>query len=197
LGLIAEDPSVVAEAARRFEAHLRGDGALSPDVVSAALRIVVAEGGAREWEAVLERYREVDVPQEKLRYLFALAEARDPELVSRTLDLALGTEVRAQDGPFLVAGVLGRPDAGAQAWNWVVAHWDDLSVRFPNPLLLRVFEALSGQTDATVAASVHEFCGSRDLAIAGPRLDQILERLDINVALAQRLGGTLAGALAT
>jgi hypothetical protein len=186
---------VLSEAAQRFEAHLRGDGGLSPDVVSAALRIVVAEGGETEWESVLDRYREVDVPQEKLRYLYALAETRKPELVARTLDLSLGGEVRAQDGPFLVAGVLGRSDSGQQAWGWVVEHWDELLVRFPNPLLLRVFEALSGQADRRIAASIHEFCASRELPIAGPRLDQILERLDINVALAERLRGTIAGAL--
>jgi puromycin-sensitive aminopeptidase len=195
LGLIGKEPSVLSEAAQRFEAHLRGDGGLSPDVVSAALRIVVAEGGETEWESVLDRYREVDVPQEKLRYLYALAETRKPELVARTLDLSLGGEVRAQDGPFLVAGVLGRSDSGQQAWGWVVEHWDELLVRFPNPLLLRVFEALSGQADRRIAASIHEFCASRQLPIAGPRLDQILERLDINVALAERLRGTIAGAL--
>ena len=196
LGLVGEDPEVIAEATSRFDRHLEGVGALSPDVVSAALRIVVAEGGAREWEAVLDRYREVNNPQEKLRYLYALAETRDPELVSRTLDLTLGTEVRAQDGPFLVAGVLGRPDSGAQAWAWVVRHWDELTVRFPNPLLLRVFEALAAQADAQVAASVHEFCSTHELPIAGPRLDQILERLDINVAMAARMRGRLRSALA-
>jgi hypothetical protein len=196
LGLIGEDPGVVSEASERFEEHLRGGGALSPDVVSTALRIVVAAGGAREWEAVLDRYREVDVPQEKLRYLYALAEAREPALIARTVDLALSPEVRLQDAPFLVAAVLGRPESGAQAWAWVVEHWDELVVRFPNSLLLRVFEALSGQTDAALAASVHAFFDGRRLAISGPRLDQILERLDINVRLAQRLRGTLSKAVA-
>ena len=198
LGLTGQDPGVVAEAAERFEAHLRGAdaGGLSPDVVSAALRIVVAAGGEREWEAVLDRYREVDVPQEKLRYLFALAETRDPGLIARTLDLAVSPDVRTQDGPFLVAGVLGRPEGGAQAWAWVVQHWDGLAVRFPNSLLLRTFESLSGLADADVAASVQEFCATHDLPIAGPRLDQILERLDVNVALAGRLRGTLSEALA-
>ena len=196
LGLIGDDPEVVAQASERFEEHLRGGVALSPDVVSTALRIVVAAGGESKWEAVLDRYREVDVPQEKLRYLYALAEAREPALIARTLDLALSPEVRLQDAPFLVAAVLGRPESGAQAWAWVVDHWDELVVRFPNSLLLRVFEALSGQTDAALAASVHEFLDGRELAISGPRLDQILERLDINVTLAERLGGTLSEAVA-
>ncbi|HEX4864254.1 MAG TPA: ERAP1-like C-terminal domain-containing protein, partial [Acidimicrobiales bacterium] len=195
LGLVGEDPRVVSEASERFDEHLRGGGALSPDVVSTALRIVVAAGGAREWEAVLDRYREVDVPQEKLRYLYALAETRDRSLIAKTLDLALSAEVRLQDAPFLVAAVLARSESGAQAWAWVVEHWDELVVRFPNSLLLRVFEALSGQADPAMAASVHAFLDGRELVIAGPRLDQILERLDINVKLAQRLRGTLSEAV--
>ena len=196
LGLTGEDPTVVSEASARFEQHLQGGGGLAPDVVSTALRIVVAAGGAHAWDAVLERYRNVDVPQEKLRYLYALSEARDPSLIAQTLDLALSSEVRLQDAPFLIAAVLGRSDSGAQAWAWVLEHWDVLVVRFPNSLLLRLFEALSGQTDAGVAASVHEFVAGRELAIAGPRLDQILERMDINVKLAERLRGTLAEAVA-
>lgn len=196
LGLTGEDPEVVAEASARFESHLRGGSSLAPDVVSTALRIVVSAGGTREWEAVHDRYREVDVPQERLRYLFALAETNDPGLIARTLDLSLSGEVRLQDAPFLIAGVLGRREGGAQAWAWVVEHWDELRVRFPNPLLLRVFEALSAQADGRLAEDVHRFCASHELNIAGPRLDQILERMDVNVKLADRLRGTLRAALA-
>ncbi len=42
---------------------------------------------------------------------------------------------------------------------------------------------------------MHAFAASHDLPLAGPRLDQLLERMDINVALAARLQGTMLGRL--
>ena len=44
-----------------------------------------------------------------------------------------------------------------------------------------------------MADAVHAFADSHELPMAGPRLDQLLERMDINVALAARLQGTIGG----
>ncbi len=49
--------------------------------------------------------------------------------------------------------------------------------------------------DGDVAGAVHAFARSHDLPLAGPRVDQLLERMDINVALARRLSGSIHAAL--
>ena len=45
-------------------------------------------------------------------------------------------------------------------------------------------EGIAALVDPAVADAVHAFAASHDLPMAGPRLDQLLERMDINVALA-------------
>ena len=192
LGLVGEEEGLDHEAAERVDRYVAGRASeLTADVVSAALRIFVATGGEREWSLVADHYRKNDNPQEKLRFLYALAETRDPSLVARTLDLADGSEVRSQDAPFLIGAVLSQPSSTRTAWDWILAHWERVTSRFPPSLVLRIFESLQSVTDAEVSAEVHEFCSTRHLPMSGPRLNQILERLDINVALAARLRGRI------
>lgn len=208
LGLLGQDTNVREEAADRVQRFLSGtvvhpDGrreghggfGLVPDVVGTSLRIFVAAGGDREWSLVAEQYRHNDNPQEKLRFLYALAETSHAELVQRTLSLAGGEEVRAQDAPFLLGAVLAHPGSTRAAWAWIESNWLLLNQRFTPQLMLRVFEALQSVGDAQVSEEVRAFCAQQEMKFSGPRLDQILERLDVNVALAARLKGTMAATL--
>ncbi len=195
LGMIGTDPTIQAEAAERFRRFLADPAALVPDLVGVTARIVVAAGGEDEWSTVLARYREASNPQEKLRYLYALAETTDPALVARTLDLIVDPEVRIQDAPFLMNGVMAQPAGSEAAWRWLESHWSDVEGRFPTGLLARMVDGIVSLVDPGVAEEVHAFCASHDIPLAGPRLDQLLERMDINVRLARRLTGTLTGAL--
>ena len=193
VGLVGEEEGLDREAAERVDRYVAGRASeLTADVVSAALRIFVATGGEREWSLVADHYRNNDNPQEKLRFLYALAETREPSLVARTLDLAAGNEVRSQDAPFLIGAVLSQPSSTRAGWDWLMAHWDRITSRFPASLVLRIFESLQSVSDAEVSAEVHNFCSTRHLPMSGPRLDQILERLDVNVALAARLRGRIS-----
>jgi hypothetical protein len=130
-----------------------------------------------------------------VRYLLALPSTPDRGLLARTLDLALGDEVRTQDAPFLIVGVMANRAGGRLAWQWVEGHWEELQERLPSSLSARIFEGVPSLVDPDVATAVHAFAASHELPLAGPRVDQLLERMDINVALAVRLAGTLAGAL--
>jgi hypothetical protein len=49
--------------------------------------------------------------------------------------------------------------------------------------------------DADLAESVHAFASTHDLPLGGPRLDQLLEHMDINVAVAGRLRGHMESPL--
>ena len=52
------------------------------------------------------RFKTAQTPQEETRYLFALANFRLPELIDRTLDLTINGEVRTQNSPYLMRGIL-------------------------------------------------------------------------------------------
>jgi puromycin-sensitive aminopeptidase len=195
LGLLGEDPEVRREARERFDRFLSERTGLAPDLLTPVANVVAAAGGAEGWNLIVAQYRSAVTPQDKVRYLLALPSTPDPELLARTLDLALSDEVRTQDAPFLVAGVMSNRAGGALAWHWVERHWDQLQERLPPSLVARVFEGITALVDPVVAQAVHAFAASHDLPLAGPRVDQLLERMDINVGLAGRLAGTISGAM--
>jgi hypothetical protein len=60
---------------------------------------------------------------------------------------------------------------------------------------VRVLEATAAFVDPELAGRVHAFCSARDLPISQVRLQQIVERVDVSVALAGRLRGRMAGTL--
>jgi puromycin-sensitive aminopeptidase len=206
----AED--VIAEARRRLAAHLEPGsggragtaaasaappaGALSPDLIGAAAHIAVATGGPDDWEQVRAAYRAAERPQDRLRYLYALADASDPGARRQTLDMTIGPEMRSQDAPFVVGLALGRRGAAPAVWEWLEEHWDQVAERLTPALLLRTLEGTAAIVDPDLAARVRAFCKERHAAVSSIRLEQILERMDVHVVAAGRLRGRIAGALA-
>ncbi|MDQ6840423.1 MAG: M1 family metallopeptidase [Actinomycetota bacterium] len=196
LGVLGADPDVRAVATRRHDELIAGQGALAPDLVTATVNVVAAAGDADTYQMVLDRYRSATNPQEKMRYLSALGAFEDPTLLARSLELCLSDEVRNQDGPFLVGSILATGSGSALAWDWVETHWDRIVDEFPNNLLIRMLEGITGLVDPALADRARAFLDAHDAPIGGPRLQQLEERMDVNVALAQRLGATLSAALA-
>nr|MDQ2729199.1 ERAP1-like C-terminal domain-containing protein [Actinomycetota bacterium] len=196
LGVLGADPDVRSEAARRHEDLMAGRGGLAADVVTATVNVVAAAGGREAYATVLDRYRAATNPQEKMRYLNALGAFEATELLARSLELCLSDEVRNQDGPFLVGSIMAARSGSALAWDWLETHWDRLIERFPSNLLIRMLEGITGLVDPALAGRAHAFLDAHESPVAGPRLDQLEERMDVNVAFGQRLGTTLAATLA-
>jgi hypothetical protein len=192
LGTIGEDPDIQAEAARRF-----ADSAstLHPDTESAILDIVASQGGETEYQAFLARYRAPANPQEENRYLYALTSFRSDELAQRTFDLAL-SEVRTQNAPFVLQLLVANRTTGPAAWTRVTKEWDTLVATFPSNILPRMLDGVRGLcTPPELAEQVTSFVETHPLAAGGRTVDQILERLAINVAFGQREGSGLAAVL--
>jgi puromycin-sensitive aminopeptidase len=193
LGTIGADETVRAEAARRFAAA--PGTPLHPDTESTVLDVVATTGGEAEYEAYLARYRNPSTPQEENRYLYALASFDDPELADRTFDLAM-TEVRTQNAPFVIQSLVVNRETGPAIWHRVTEEWDAMVAKFPSNILPRMLDGVRVLCNpASLAAEVTDFIESHPLPAGGKSVEQILERLAVNVAFAEREGGRLAASL--
>jgi puromycin-sensitive aminopeptidase len=193
LGTIGSDPAVQAEAERRFAAA--AGGSLHPDTESAILDIVASRGGEPEFDAILARYRAPANPQEENRYLYALASFDRIDLARRTFDLAM-TEVRTQNAPFVLQLLLANRSTGPDAWHRVTREWDSLVSKFPSNILPRMLDGVRGLCDPpSLAQDVTDFVTTHPLPAGGRTVDQILERLAVNVAFGRREGAALAATL--
>jgi puromycin-sensitive aminopeptidase len=193
LGTIGDDPEVQAEASLRFAEA--GTTTLHPDTESAVLDIVASQGGADVYEAFLVRYRSPANPQEENRYLYALASFDDLALAARTFELAM-TEVRTQNAPFVLQSLVANRVTGPATWQRITEEWDAVVAKFPSNILPRMLDGVRGLcAPAELAHQVTEFVETHPLAAGGRTVEQILERLAVNVAFGEREGSRLSATL--
>ena len=159
--------------------------------------VVASQGGADEYEAILARYRAPANPQEENRYLYALASFVDPQLADRTFELAM-TEVRTQNAPFLLQSLLANRVTGPTTWRRVTDDWDTLVTKFPSNILPRMLDGVRGLCTPARARRRGDPIRRRAIPLptGGRTVEQILERLAVNVAFGEREGATLAATLA-
>ena len=180
---------------QRFRSIEETPDGVDPELVSAATGVVAATGGDADYELFLGRFRTAITPQEQLRYLYALAEFPDAALIDRTCELAMGSEVKTQNAPFLLARCIANREHGAAAWGFVRRHWDEANERFPNNTIVRMVDPVKLLTEPDVAADVQGFFAEHPIPQGAKTLDQVLERQRVNVALRAREGDRLLAAL--
>jgi len=203
LGTLGADEQVRAEALRRLQEPGAGGPALAPDLATAVAQVVAAGGGEAQWQLLYSLYKQAKTPQDEVRYLQALAGFGEAGLLQRSVELALSDEVRTQDAPFLLMGVLGRREGAVLAWGAIEAHWDDVLRKWPKNALPRVLEALPGLVAGGEEAAKRAFSwlDAHPVPRGALRVAQSRERLAINLAFARRsrslLGPALEQALAS
>lgn len=178
-----------------FDASRAGDQ-IDPELVAAATFVVAATGDADDHTAMLEGFRTADTPQEQLRYLYALAEFDDADLIRRTCELAMSGEVKTQNAPFLLRACIANRRHGALAWEFTARNWDDANRRFPTNTIVRMVDSVKLLTDPAVVASVQAFFAEHPVPQAEATLRQILERQRVNAAATATQAPRLAAALA-
>ncbi len=195
LGIVGGDENVRAEAASRFGAALGGGAALDANLEAAVLAVVADQLRPGDYEAFYARYQSATTPQQEQRYLGALASFPDVELGTRTLELALG-EVRTQDAPYLIIGLLTNRVVGPTVFEKLTERWDEALDRFPLNSHSRMLQGIRTMcADRSVARRVTEFLGAHPLRSGQRSVEQAIERLWINVAFCEREREGLAQSL--
>ena len=179
----------------RSRAHVILDiGALEPDpaLVAASVNIVAATGTSADFDEFIRRMKNAPTPQEELRYLGALADFPDPELIAQLVRMTLTDEVRSQNAPLLLRRALSNRDAGEIAWFFVSSEWEAITTRLPSNSIARFLEGIRGLSKLGTAAEVMAFFETHEVPQGDKILAQHLERLEVNVALRQRESERLA-----
>jgi puromycin-sensitive aminopeptidase len=195
LGILGNDPAVQARAAEVYAAHLGDRGAIDPNVLPAVIAVLACVGDRSRYAEFLEAFRSAKTPQEEQRYLYALAGFQPPELARETLERAINGEIRTQDAPFVVRGMLMTVYTRELAWDFVKRHWDAMDQRYPKHGMRRLAEGVTGLTTAALEADVTRFFAEKKPQFGGKTLAQYLEQLHVGVMLREREGAALRDAL--
>lgn len=193
--VLGNDDTVQQRAHELFHQARREPGSVHPELVAACTTVVAATGGVEVYDILLAGFRTAVTPQEQLRYLYALAEPRDADLVRRTCELAFSGEVKTQNAPFLLNRCIANRHHGRQAWEFVRDRWDAANEAFPVNTIVRMIDPVKLLTDDVSAVDVPAFFADHGIPQAAATLAQVLERQQVNTRLRQRVSHTFANGL--
>ncbi len=186
LGTVADDKATQERARELFTAHEKDADGVDRNLIPALVAIVAHTGREADYEKFFTKFKNAQTPQEETRYLFALANFRNAQLIDRTLELTLNGEVRTQNAPYLMRGILLNRHARDKAWPFLKARWDDMVRQYPDNSIPRMCEGIIGLVTSELEADVKDFFSKHSVKQGTKQMEQHLERLRVAVACKER-----------
>ncbi len=184
-GVLGADTEV-QDFARSIVTATGPDASVDPSVLAAAISVVASTGTPADFDEFLGRFKTAATPQDELRYLYALAEFDDPDLLDRLAALSLTDEIRSQNAPYVLGRAMSNRDNGSRVWAFVSDRWDELDARFPSNSIVRMLSGIRWLWAPETADDVFAFFETHEVPQGDKQLAQHLERLEVNVALRAR-----------
>ena len=192
LGNVANDPEIQEEARRGLAMGRRDPQLIDASLLAASVEVVAANGDESDFDDFLVAWKGAETPQEELRYLGALMEFPDPELVARTYPMILDGQVRGQNAPLLLRRAMFNRDASRETWAFVSENWETLTGMFPSGLMVRMSEGVVNLDTPDEVTSVAKFFEANSVPTGVQTLQQILEKQRIAASLREREAETLS-----
>ncbi|MBX9691386.1 MAG: ERAP1-like C-terminal domain-containing protein, partial [Cyanobacteria bacterium] len=192
MGTIGEDPATIAEARKLFKDYAASPEKVDPNLYDAIVGIVAYNGGDEDYAAIKKCWQGATSPESKVRNLMALGDFRRPELQSKTLDMALTDDVRTQDAPHLVIRLTKQPAGREIGWAFMKSHWQDMVKRYPPHVFPRLLTSAYAFVSSTQAQELEKFLGTHKVPNGRRVSAKVLERVKLNVKIAERSSKPLA-----
>src|SRR5258708_8653130 len=123
------DPDILAEAKRRFAGFLQDPKSLPNALRDAVTHLVGISADRATYDTLLALARKSTVTNERVRYYYAAASARDATLAGATLALTLTDELPGTIVGGLINAVASSGEQPDLAWAFVQKHFDTLLAR--------------------------------------------------------------------
>jgi puromycin-sensitive aminopeptidase len=191
LGTIAEGVQCQERARELYARYERDPDTVERNLIPSLVSIVAHTGSGAQYEKFYARFKSAKTPQEETRYLFALAAFREPELIDRTLKMTISGEVRTQNSPYLMRGILLNKVAREKAWAFMKTHWEEMIRQYPDNAIPRMCEGVIGLVTPELERDVRQFFADHPVKQGAKQMDQHLERLQIALLCQNRWNGLL------
>jgi len=125
LGMLG-DPEIISTCRERFQKYLTDPKSLSPDLRRATFAVVARDADDSTWAKLHELGLNTTNIEEKQNYYDALAHARAPKLVQKTLAIAVSNELPSSAAAFLPGKVARASEHPELAWTFAKANMKSL-----------------------------------------------------------------------
>jgi aminopeptidase N len=123
------DADILAEAKRRFDRFLQDSKSLPNALRDSVTHLAGVTADRATYDALLDLARRTTVTNERLRYFYAAASARNADLARATLALTLSDEVPGTIVTGLINSVASSGEQPDLAWEFVQKNFDALLAR--------------------------------------------------------------------
>jgi len=193
LGWDGRDPEVQAHARKIVDQVLSDPSSVDRELAIAALAVTALNGDEAYYNRLMAALENAKSPEEYYMYFFTLPNLGDPKLLQRTLEYALSSQVRSQDSPQLLTGVMfNASDGGKMAWDFIVSHWDAVQKAGGEFGGGAIVGATGSFCDAHMRDRVVEFFTTHKIESAERTYRQSIERIDTCVDLKSQQAQQLA-----
>ena len=121
-----DDKEIVAGCRERFQKYLTDPKSLAPDLRAPVFAVVGRSADEATWKKLHELGQKTTSIEEKQNYYDALANAIDPKLAARTLEISLRDELPTSRAVYLVAKVARQGEHPEVAWTFAKANMKKL-----------------------------------------------------------------------
>jgi puromycin-sensitive aminopeptidase len=188
LGTTGQDNAIQKEAQARYSKHVKGEAVLAPDVLSAVVTILASCGDEKRYAEFEQAFKAGSSPQEQERYMYALAQFKQENLLQKTLEKTLNGEVKGQNAPYLVRNLMLNPAGRHVGWKFMSSNWETINKTFPSLIMTRLVEGVTGLTEEKLAKEVFAFFDKYEFAGGQKTVDQHLEKLRVALAFLKANG---------
>ena len=191
LGYGGRDPQVLADADKVTERVLDNPASVDRELAGTALGLSADRGDEALYNRILAAAKKAKSPEEYYGFLYTLTQFSDPKLLTRTLELALSSDVRSQDSLGLVATVMGNRSGQRLGWDFVQSHWAEIQKAGGPFAAGAMVGSTGGFCDAGLRDQVTKFF-SEHKSDAERTYRQSLERINSCIDLKAKQSGNLA-----
>ncbi|KAK3096131.1 hypothetical protein FSP39_023548 [Pinctada imbricata] len=178
----SNDEATVAEARKRFDAHVAGTTTLSADLKSPVYSIVMSNGDQEAYDKMMKLYDGADMQEEKVRISRLLGSIKDVNLKKKVLEFAMSDKVRSQDTVFVISGVTNTVEGRELVWQFVQDNWSTLIERYSGGFLLSRLVKIATENFITDerAKEIEKFFAAHPAPAAERTIQQSVENIRLN-----------------
>jgi len=175
------DKEILNEAKKRFNKFLKNKNSLAADLQEPVFVLVAWQGNQKTYNKLLSLYKKSTLQEEKIRFLMAMCNFKQKNLLLKTLALSLTPEVRSQNIRVPIMGVSANIYGSDILWPWLKNNWKKLVGRFGvgNPLANRIVASIGSVIDDKQEKDVRKFFKRMPLPGTERVIEQTLERVRI------------------
>ncbi len=190
-GTLGENEAVIAEAKALYVRYKKSRTSVSPALAAAAVNVLAHNGDEAQYKDFVQQFKKATTPQEEERFMYALAGFRDKALLSKTLEKTLNGEIRTQNAPYVVRSVMLNPWGRELAWNFMKANWDEMMKVYPEVMITRMCEGVTGLISEDLLLDVQSHFEQNHVKQGHRTISQHLEKLAVAVYFKTRERQTL------